>query len=292
MVREFIVSQEREGDTLTVFLRSNGVTGSLIKRLKFLEDGILVDGVRQNTDYRLKQGQIVTLNVYDTQQDITASTVAPQSIPMDIVYMDAGCMVVDKPYYMAIHPSMNYHADTLANAFCGYWKDRNEEKIYRVLNRLDKNTSGLVMIALDRYSAEALKNSVDKVYTAIVQGKVDPQKGAIDAPIGRQTGSIITRCVCETGQYAKTEYSVVKQNEEFSLVDIKLCTGRTHQIRVHFAYVGHPLAGDDLYGGRTDVINRQALHCSQMSFTSQETGKKVVIKSQLPRDMADIVMKI
>ena len=292
MTVDFTVKEHNEGSTLTAFLRSEGVSLALIKKIKFLDDGILVYGVKQNTDYKVKSGQKVTISVSDRREDAEKSTVVPQDLPMDIVYMDRCCMVVDKPYYMPVHPSFNHPTDTLANAFCGYWQKKGEEKIFRAINRLDKNTSGLVIIALDPFSAEKLKGGVDKTYTAIVQGKVEPKEGTIELPIARETESIITRCVREDGQYARTDYTVVKQNDEFSLLDIKLHTGRTHQIRVHFSHLGYPLAGDDLYGGSLETIERHALHCRKLEFISPDTDEKVVINSNLPCDMQQIVIKI
>ena len=288
----FVVKSEDEGKSLTAFLRGNGVSFALIKRVKFLPEGILVDGVKQNSDYKVKTGQHVVVNAADTAENAEKSTVIPQDIPMNIVYMDPCCMVVDKPYYMPVHPSFNHPTDTLANAFVGYWKSKAQQKIFRAINRLDKNTSGLVLIALDAYSAEKLKGNVDKTYTAIVQGKVEKQQGIIELPIARQTESIITRCVREDGQYAKTEYTVIKQNDDFSLLDIKLHTGRTHQIRVHFSHLGYSLAGDDLYGGSTEFISRHALHCRKLEFISPFNNKKVTVNSNLPKDMEDIVIKI
>jgi len=292
MTVEFIVKDADNFYTLTAFLRSSGVSLALIKKIKFLDNGILVDGVKQNTDYRVKTGQRVTINVADSGEDVEKSTVIPQDIPINIVYQDPCCMVVDKPYYMPVHPSFNHPTDTLANAFCGYWRKRGEGKIFRAINRLDKNTSGLVLIALDPFSAEKLKGGVDKTYTAVAQGRVEPLQGVIELPIARQQQSIITRCVHPDGQYAKTEYTVIKQNDSFTLMDIKLHTGRTHQIRVHFSHMGHPLAGDDLYGGSLESINRHALHCRKLQFVSPYDGEKVSIDSQLPQDMADIVIKI
>ncbi|MBE6894881.1 MAG: RluA family pseudouridine synthase [Ruminococcaceae bacterium] len=292
MQLEFVVNQENTGKSLTAFLRENGVSLALIKRIKFLPNGIMVNGVKQNSDYKVKSGQRVVINTADTAENVDKSTVIPQDIPMDIVYMDDCCMVVDKPYYMPVHPSFNHPTNTLANAFMGYWKNKGGQKIFRAINRLDKNTSGLVLIALDAYSAERLKGNVDKTYTAIVQGKVEQQQGVIELPIAREAESIITRCVRADGQYAKTQYTVVKQNDDFSLLDIKLHTGRTHQIRVHFSYLGHCLAGDDLYGGSTEYISRHALHCRKLEFVSPFNNKKVVINSKLPQDMADIVIKI
>ena len=292
MTVTFKVGQYDDMATLTAFLRSSGVSLALIKKIKFQENGILVDGVRQNTDYKVKAGQTVTINVADTNEDAEKSTVIPQDIPINIVYQDPCVMVVDKPYYMPVHPSFNHPTDTLANAFCGYWQKKGEGKIFRAINRLDKNTSGLVLLALDPFSAEKLKGGADKTYTAIAQGCVSPQQGIIELPIARQQESIITRCVHPDGQYAKTEYTVIKQNEKFTLMDIKLHTGRTHQIRVHFSHLGHPLAGDDLYGGSLDRINRHALHCRKLEFISPYNGEKVSIESQLPQDMEEIVTEI
>ncbi len=292
MTVAFIVGNQHQGNTLTAFLRQSGVSLALIKKIKFLPDGILVNGVKQNTDYKVNQGDEIVINVADTQEDAEKSTVIPQDIPMNIVYEDPCCMVVDKPYYMPVHPSFNHPTETLANAFCGYWQKKGRGRIFRAINRLDKNTSGLVLLALDPFSAEKLKGGVDKTYTAIAQGKVQPAAGIIELPIARQQESIITRCVHPDGQYAKTEYTVIKQNDEFSLIDIKLHTGRTHQIRVHFSHLGHPLAGDDLYGGSLKSIERHALHCRKLEFISPYNGEKITVNSNLPNDMEDIVIKI
>ena len=289
MTVSFIVGYQHQGNTLTAFLRQSGVSLALIKKIKFLPDGILVNGVKQNTDYKVQQGDNIVVNVADTQEDAQKSTVIPQDIPMNILYEDPCCMVVDKPYYMPVHPSFNHPTDTLANAFCGHWQKKGEGRIFRAINRLDKNTSGLVLLALDPFSAEKLKGGVEKTYTAIAQGRVQPLEGIIELPIARQQESIITRCVHPDGQYAKTEYKVIKQNDKFSFMDIKLHTGRTHQIRVHFSHLGHPLAGDDLYGGSHEYIKRHALHCRKLEFISPYNGKKITVNSSIPKDMEDIV---
>ena len=292
MVLNFVVKEINQGETLNAFLRKEGVSVALIKKLKFLPDGILVNGIKQNTNYIVKAGDEIIVNAWDRQEETEKSTVIAQDIPIEIVYIDPCCMVVDKPYYMPVHPSFNHPTDTLANAFCGYWKKRGENHIFRAINRLDKNTSGLVVIALDSHTAEQLKGSISKIYTAIVEGEVRPQHGIIELPIAREKESIITRCVREDGQYAKTEYDVIKQNERYSLLDIKLHTGRTHQIRVHFSYLGYPLAGDDLYGGKMNDIQRHALHCRQVSFKSPYNNKQITINSKLPKDMEFIAVKI
>ena len=282
----FTVSESQDRMRLNIFLRESGVSAALIKKIKFAADGILVNGTKQNTDFLLHRGDVVEINTSDRQTD---STVIPQQGRLNIVYQDQCCMVVDKPYDMPCHPSFNHPTDTLANYFMGYWQKRGQNKICRIINRLDRNTSGLVLIALDAHSAEKLKGKVDKTYTAIVQGRVCPRQGIIDRPIARQQESIITRCVREDGQRAVTEYTVIKQTGSFSMLDIKLHTGRTHQIRVHFSYIGHPLEGDELYGGNLAAIQRHALHCRRLEFPSPETGKTVTVSSQLPADMAALL---
>ena len=286
---KFQVKESENKMRLNIFLRHSGVSAALIKKLKFLPDGILVNGEKKNTDYMLSAGETVEINTTDEDMD---STVIVQSGPLDIVYQDDCCMVVNKPYDVPCHPSFNHPTDTIANYFMGYWQKKGQAKICRVINRLDKNTSGLVLIALDPHSAEKLKGKVDKTYTAIAQGRFEKDYGIIDRPIARQQESIITRCVREDGQRAVTEYFVRKCDDNFTLADIKLHTGRTHQIRVHFSYIGHPLAGDDLYGGSIEHINRHALHCSRLTFPSPETGKTVDIQAPLPADMALLEEKI
>ena len=286
---KFQVKESENKMRLNIFLRHSGVSAALIKKLKFLPDGILVNGEKKNTDYMLSAGETVEINTTDEDMD---STVIVQSGPLDIVYQDDCCMVVNKPYDVPCHPSFNHPTDTIANYFMGYWQEKGQAKICRVINRLDKNTSGLVLIALDPHSAEKLKGKVDKTYTAIAQGRFEKDYGIIDRPIARQQESIITRCVREDGQRAVTEYFVRKCDDNFTLADIKLHTGRTHQIRVHFSHIGHPLAGDDLYGGSLEHINRHALHCSRLAFPSPATGEMVDIQAPLPADMAVLEEKI
>ncbi len=286
---KFQVKESENKMRLNIFLRHSGVSAALIKKLKFLPDGILVNGEKKNTDYILSTGETVEINTTDEDMD---STVIVQSGPLDIVYQDSCCMVVNKPYDVPCHPSFNHPTDTIANYFMGYWQAKGQTKICRVINRLDKNTSGLVLIALDSHSAEKLKGKVDKTYTAIAQGRFENSHGIIDRPIARQQESIITRCVREDGQRAVTEYFVRKCDDKFTLADVKLHTGRTHQIRVHFSYIGHPLAGDDLYGGSMEYINRHALHCGRLTFVSPATGEMVDVQIPLPEDMAVIEEKI
>ncbi len=280
----FIACREDAGLSLHVFLRRKGASVALIKKVKFLPDGITVNGEKQNTDYRIRENDRVILN--DTDREMK-STVIPVYGEMDIVYENAGCIVVNKPRNMPCHPSFNHPTDSLANLFRGREKRSGTDRICRIINRLDRNTTGLVLIRLDSYSAERLKGTVEKEYTALIEGTIEPKEGIIDLPIARVSDSIITRCVSERGERRITEYWTEQSDGKTSLVRIRLHTGRTHQIRVHFSHMGHPLLGDDLYGGSTERIGRHALHCSSLSFTDNE-GNTVTVESPLPDDMRTI----
>ena len=286
---KFNVAENENNMRLNIFLRSKGVSAALIRKIKFLPDGIMVNGTKHNADYILSAGDVVEINTSDEDMD---STVIAQQGYLDILYLDNCCMVVNKPYDMPCHPSFNHPTDTIANYFMGYWQAKGKNKICRVINRLDRNTSGLVLIALDAHTAQQLKGKVDKTYTAIAQGRFEKDYDIINRPIARQRESIITRCVRQDGQQAITEYWVKKKDMHFTLADIRLHTGRTHQIRVHFSHIGHPLAGDDLYGGSLQHIQRHALHCSQLKFVSPDGNIPVTVSAPLPQDMAQLASKI
>ena len=202
------------------------------------------------------------------------------------VMFESGSMAVfDKPAGMPVHPSIKHQGDTLGNCFAGMYPGLT----FRPVNRLDKDTSGLCAVAKDAFAAKLLQGSVTKVYYAAVEGTI-PEEGTIDAPIARQQESIILRCVREDGRRAVTHFRRIALSERYSLAEIHLETGRTHQIRVHFAHIGHPLAGDDMYGGRMDDITRQALHCGELTFTDPSEGQ-VRVRSALPEDIIKLFPK-
>lgn len=193
--------------------------------------------------------------------------VAPQpEIPVQVVYQDAFAVVLEKPPHLAVHPTLNYPYDTLANGYGAWAAQQGYSPVFRPVNRIDKDTSGLVLAAKNTYAAPLLAQNVEKLYYAVVEGELPLGKGVIDAPIGRQADSIIGRCVTPEGKPSRTEYTIVKVKNGLSLAACVPVTGRTHQIRVHFASIGHPLAGDDLYGGSRQRIGRQALHCARQVF--------------------------
>ncbi len=290
MYLNYIVKEQEENTRLNIFLREKGVSLAHIKRMKFVKNGILVNNIKRNTDYILKENEEVKILL--SVEDEKETTVIPEDINIEIMYEDEYCIVINKPYDMPIHPSLNHPKGTLANAFMGYYAKKGENRIPRIINRLDKNTSGLVLIAKNSYAAAWFKNKIEKSYYAIISGCIEKNEGIIEEKIAREGDSIITRCVSDKGQYAKTEYTVIKKNQNYSYIKIKLHTGRTHQIRVHFSFINHPLIGDDMYGDKSDLIKRHALHCKELTFTLVNTDISKTVNSSLPDDMQNILNEL
>ena len=194
--------------------------------------------------------------------------------------------MVDKPAGVAVHPTLNYPDGTLANGWLEHLRGQGRQGVFRPVNRIDKNTSGLVLLAQNAFAAPLLAGSAAKCYLAIVQGTLPPGQGAVDAPIARRGDSIIGRCVAPEGKPSRTEYTVLASGPRYSLLACRPVTGRTHQIRVHMAHIGHPLAGDSLYGGPMADMSRHALHCAVVRFCHPVTGAPVRVECPLPADMA------
>lgn len=194
-----------------------------------------------------------------------------------IIFENEDIVIFDKPAGMPVHPSIRHQGDTLGNYFAYLYPDLT----FRAINRLDCNTSGLCAVAKNSYGASHYQGIIKKIYYAAAEG-ITPEYGTINAPIAREQESIIKRCVRDDGQYAVTHYKRILFNQKYSLLEINLETGRTHQIRVHFSHIGYPLAGDDLYGGKCGIIDRQALHCGKMEFEGY------TVKSQISRDILNI----
>lgn len=272
-----------EGQRLGVFLRTQGVTASLIKAVKYQGKGFFADGMPLHTDQPVHAGQVVTFEL-PPERD---TSVLPQPVPFSVAYEDAFAAVLDKPAGLAVHPTLNYPDATLANGWMDYLQRQGRTGVFRPVNRIDKNTSGLVLCAQNSFAAPALAKNVQKCYLAIAEGylPVTGEEMTVDAPIDRRGDSIIGRCVCPQGKPSVTKYTVLAADERFSLLACTPVTGRTHQIRVHMAYLDHPLAGDTLYGGHTEKIQRHALHCGVMRFRHPVTGQAIRVESPLPPDM-------
>ena len=286
---EYTITKEFHNKTIEQFLKAKDFPHQAIVQLKKTEKGILLNDVWAYVNQKLTDGDILQLHLVE---DETPSSIEPLYVPLDIVYEDADLIVINKPADMPIHPSMNHHEGTLANGLMYYFKERKEIFTFRAVNRLDRDTSGLTLVAKHLLSGGILSReistkSVRRSYQAICSGKI-PEAGTIDAPIARAAESTIERCVdYTTGEHAITHFHRLAYDEEkdLSLVELHLETGRTHQIRVHLKHIGHPIIGDFLYNPDYRYCNRQALHSATLTFTHPITKKEMHFASPLPEDL-------
>ena len=224
---------------------------------------------------------------FDYEED--NSNIVPTKMDLNIIFEDDWLLVVNKPAGIAIHPSVLHYSDSLCNGIRFYFDKIGLKKKIRPVNRLDLNTSGLVVFAKCEYIQECLinqmkNNQFKKEYLAVCDGIFNEKSGTINLPIARKRNSIIERCISENGQTAITHYEVLKEFNNYSLVKCSLETGRTHQIRVHMSAIGHPLLGDSLYGSISDLINRQALHCYNLQFIHPVYNNDLNFFGDLPND--------
>ena len=275
---DFVITDENAGKRIKEFLRAFGVSGSLLKKLKNTENGICKNGAPARTIDTVFCGDRLQINIEDSGK-------APESadIKINLLYEDEDLIAAEKPAFMPVHESRNHRGDTLSNAVAGICGGA-----FRAIYRLDRDTSGIVLIAKNEFAAAKLAGRVRKNYYAVVCGKIEGS-GVIDAPIKRERESIIKRCVAPDGESAVPHYTAIKHSEKYTLVKLKLETGRTHQIRVHFAHIGYPLAGDTLYGGSTEEISRQALHCRDIYFSHPVSEEEIHIFCEMPQDMKKLI---
>ena len=258
----------------------------LLLKLKKL-DKIYLNGNVTSVNHPVLENDLIECYL-DYEED--NSNIVPTEMPLNIIYEDEAYIVVNKPAGIPVHPSMDHYADSLSNGIAFYFNQIGLKKKIRPVNRLDKDTSGIVIFAKNEYIQECLVRQMKskefiKKYIAVVTGSLDNLEGTINAPIARKEGSIIERCVSETGDIAITHYKVLKRKTDFDIVECILETGRTHQIRVHFAYLGHSLLSDTLYGTSSSLINRQALHAYEVEFTHPLSKKKVKYIATVPEDL-------
>ncbi len=282
------INSEYAGYSIDKYLKAHGYSSANITAIKKMPNNVVINGEWVHMNRKLQAGEILTVNI---SEDDSSEKIPPVKMDLDIVYEDEDIIVINKPAGLPIHPSLNHYEDSLANGLAYYYEVQNKPFIFRCANRLDKNTSGLTVIAKHLVSGNIISTMVKnrefhREYYAIVRGQLDEPEGTIDAPIGRVDDSIITRQVdFENGERAITHYKVIDEKKGHSLISIHLETGRTHQIRVHFKYIGHPLIGDHLYNPDFEYMTRQALHSHQISFIHPITKKAMEFIAPLPDDM-------
>ena len=284
----FVIGPEDEGRLVSRFLRRQGISHRVLVDLKREPDGLTIGGETAYTNRRLRAGEELQLFLREPE----TSDIVPQAgLHLPIVFENEDLFVVDKPAGMAVHPSPGNRENSVANALAAVCAARGEELVFRAIGRLDKDTSGLLLVAKNAIAAGVLTEAaaakrMQREYLAVCTGEL-PERGTIDAPIGRVDGSVVTREVREDGARAVTHFERLKFENGYSLAHVWLETGRTHQIRVHMAHIGHPLPGDFLYNPDYRVVHRHALHAFRLTVPLPFTEKIKVFESPLPDDLQD-----
>lgn len=289
---EYLIEEKYDGLRVEQFLRRRGFSRQNLTEIKQMPDGVLVNGTFSYMCIQVHAGDHLTVNI--TEPD-SSEKIVPCPLPLDILYEDEDIIVLNKPADMPIHPSMNNYRNSLANALAWYYEQQGKPFIFRCCNRLDRDTSGVTVVAKHLVSSSILasmviKRRMHREYLAIVKGSLPDKSGTIDAPLGRKPGSIIERTIdWENGETAVTHYRVLEEKNGHSLVSLELETGRTHQIRIHMKYLGYPLIGDYLYNPDMERIGRQALHSHRMRFPHPITGEPMEFTAPLPADMEKVL---
>ncbi|MDD2958385.1 MAG: RluA family pseudouridine synthase [Lachnospiraceae bacterium] len=291
MVRvfQYSITQTESDKNIGEYLRQRGYSHHILACLKRSEDGILLNGSRARTTAPLHSGDLLSIHLEETE---TSEQIHPVPMDLNLLYEDEDILIVNKPADMPVHPSINNYDNTLANGVIWYYGQQNIPFVFRCINRLDRDTSGLLILAKNMLSAHILssdmrRREIQREYLAIVQGNLEGS-AVISAPIARKEGSVLERCVNpETGEAAVTRYQSLFYNSrlDLTLISLRLETGRTHQIRVHMKYIGHPLIGDYLYHPDTRLISRQALHSRLLQFIHPISQKPMEFQAPLPQDM-------
>lgn len=283
---EYHANETDDGMMLKNFLKKQGFSHAVITRLK-QNDGLFLNGGHIRTIDPVHSGDIITVYLKD------AADIAPNAfLNATVIYEDEDILAFDKPPFMPVHRSKGHDDDTLENLFAAL----HPGLTFRAVSRLDKNTSGLVIAAKNKLAASKLmsdpKYRPTKLYYAVAEGDVSSLlggSGEIVAPIAREKEDEIKRVVREDGAFAHTKFRVISSSAVSSLLEVTLLTGRTHQIRVHLSYIGHPLIGDTLYGGSTELIRRQALHCGKITVRHPVTDDIIELEAPIPEDIRAVI---
>uniref|UniRef100_UPI0040566EBA RluA family pseudouridine synthase n=1 Tax=Agathobacter sp. TaxID=2021311 RepID=UPI0040566EBA len=284
----YTITKQFHNKSIDTFLKAQEFPHQAIVQLKKTHEGIKLNGTWAYVTEKLENGDILLLSLIE---NANSEHITPAKLPLNIVYEDEDILVINKPAGMPVHPSMSHHEGTLANSLMHYFSNQGESFVFRCINRLDRDTSGLTIVAKHSLSGGILsrqvsQKSIQRTYHAICQGKL-PTSGTIDRPIGRADDSTIERCVREDGEHAVTHYRLLcySLEKDLSLAELFLETGRTHQIRVHMKSIGYPIIGDFLYNPDYTYIQRQALHSASLDFVHPITKEKMHFSAPLPRDM-------
>ena len=294
------ITESQSGKSIFDIIRKElQISRRLLIRLKTAENGILLNGEHVTVRAIVKEGDLLTLMTEDNDAD-TNEEIEPVDLPFTMLYEDDDLAVVSKPPYMVTHPSHNHQGDSLANAMAFYYRSKGLPFVFRTVNRLDGDTSGIIITAKNQRTAydmsrQLMDGRVRKCYTAILCGTPQPTSGEITGYVRRIAPNIVRRYLDTDGiesDFSLTHYTVIAHNDSHSLVCAEPVTGRTHQLRVHFSHIGHSIIGDTMYGEGSPLIPRQALHASSISFVHPRTGELMRFSSPLPDDMRSVSDKL
>ena len=290
---ELAISAQLAGVKVDTLLKRHlHLSGTVVRRIKWLPDGILVDGARVNTRFCPREGQVLSVRLDDPER---RSGIVPAPGPLDILYEDGDMVVLNKAPGVSVHPGPGHFDDTLGNFLLYHYDLEGETADFHPVHRLDRGTSGLLAAAKHPHAQEVLKNQLHtnafrRTYLAVCEGVPQPLEGTIEAPLGPRPGSLMEQMVRPDGKFARTRYKVLGTYGGRALVKLQLDTGRTHHIRVHMAYMGHPLTGDFLYGEENRaLIGRPALHSARLELRHPVTGEQMIFSAPVPQDMENLV---
>ena len=273
---------------LQEFLKYIDLSARMFRKL-YKEKKILVNGKFQRKGISLNKGDIVSLVMEDETEDIKA-----EKMDLDIIYEDDDLLIINKEPNIVVHPTKSHQTNTLSNGIAYYFKENKINRKIRFVNRLDMDTSGIVIIAKNSFAHQQMalqfeNNTVEKKYLAIVEGIIKEDTGTIDLPIGREEDKSIKKIVTDNGQNALTKFRVISRLKDATLVEVRIYTGRSHQIRVHMDYIGHPIIGDSLYNKKSNLISRQALHSYYLKAKHPRTKKAIIFEAPIPFDMVELI---
>ena len=283
------ITENEQGTTVLDFLRKKGFSRHILSSMKADKEALTRNGQRIGGREQLLAGDHFRVRLLET---VDSDGIIPVSMPLSILYEDEDILVINKPADMPVHPSIGNYTNTLANGVAAYLDAKDEHSPFRCINRLDRDTSGALILAKNAFSAAVLSTQmrnrqIRRTYLAVVEG-ITPPNGTISAPISRVDDSVIERHVdLLHGEPAVTHYERLETKNEHSLLEIHLETGRTHQIRVHMGYIGHPLPADYLYHPKYDCFKRQPLHSLQLEFRHPVTDKSMCLLAPVPEDMCN-----
>lgn len=283
-----IFKANKDGLDLEEFLSNNDISGRLFRRL-YKAKQIYVNGKFKRKGLDLKSGDTVSIYMEDEDEHIN-----PEKMYIDIVYEDFDLLILNKQPNIVVHPTKSHQENTLSNGISYYFKENGIKKKIRFVNRLDMDTTGILIVAKNPFAHQQMalqfeSNKVEKKYQAIVAGVVEKDEDYIDLPIGREEEKSIRKVVTEEGQEALTKYIVIDRYKDATILDVQIFTGRSHQIRVHLNHIGHPIIGDTLYNEESPYIKRQALHSYYLKVKHPRTKKDIEFIAPLPKDMEELI---